>query len=697
MTEIQNNTLKLIFCLLLAMSGTCTYAQTEPYLGGNGKGDAIFAIQDFTLNGTALSEIQPYMGGIGKGDALSLFEEINLNGQLLSSLIYLGGSGKGDARASGTENAYLTNKLFTGNTSTDFSLGANWVGGTFPANETAIVPPTATQQPVLSGSQTVTAGTTINILSGASLTVTPSGVLSVNGTLTNNGTLTLQSNATGTASIGNSSGTITGNAIVQRFVPAMASPGPTNSYGRRWRFLSSPVQNTTLQDIRQEMHVTGTGIGNTLGTINTNGFDATYNNSPSVFRYNEAVSGASSNGWVSINHIDSVLVRGIGYRMFVRGDRSDNSRITRNSTTAQNAVTLDFRGVPNQGTIAVPLTYTPSTPPNIGDGWNMVGNPYPSALDWNAIHDPGRNVSGDGYTGTDYAQLYHSVYIYNPVTNVYNSYNALSNEGTGSLTSGIIASGQAFFVKATAANPSLTLRESHKASSTTGLFKNINNSGCRLHLIRDSFNRDEMVIKYLDGTSVNEDAYDTRLFPSTVNISAWGSDSVDLSITCRPTTSGNDTVHINVSVTESGNYTLAFENSKQVALNGYATLIDTYAGTATDLITRSNYTFAVQIDNNATYGRGRFYIVFSDSAVTYTPDIKQDVRLQVYPNPALDRFTLQGEEAGEYTLVDLHGKLIDEGIFNTVHTFSGLPQGMYILNVKLNSGLLKQIKVAVVR
>jgi hypothetical protein len=575
-----------------------------------------------------------FTGGDGKGDVVTASPETNLS-TITFDAMYYGGNGRGDAIASGTENAYLTNKLFTGNSSTDFSLGANWVGGTFPANETAIVPPTATQQPVLSGSQTVTAGTTINILSGASLTVTPSGVLSVNGTLNNSGTLTLQSDATGTASIGNSSGSITGNAIVQRFVPAMASPGPTNSYGRRWRFISSPVQNSTLQDIRQEMHVTGTGTGTTMGTINSNGFDATYNNSPSVFRYNEAVSGASSNGWVSINHIDSVLVRGIGYRMFVRGDRSDTSRISRNSTTPQNAVTLDFRGVPNQGTVAVPLTFSPSTPPNTGDGWNMVGNPYPSAIDWNAIHDPGRTASGSGYTGTDYAQLYHSVYIYNPISNVYNSYNAESNTGTGALSSGIIASGQAFFVKATDVSPSLTLRESHKASSTTGLFKNINNSACRIQLIRDSFNRDEMCIKYLDGSTVNEDVYDTRLFPASVNVSAWGSDSVDLTISCRPTTTVNDTIRLNVVVPGSGSYTLRFDNSSTLAIQDHVTLIDTYIPTATNLMTQPNYTFSVNSSVPSSFGRSRFYIVVSNQnpvpveliELKATAESKQRVRI----------------------------------------------------------------------
>lgn len=518
-----------------------------------------------------------------------------------------GGIGKGDAKI--TTGSLPLGNYFIGTTS-NFALPSNWSTGNFPSNENAEIR-TGVTQPILTVNQTIAEGTTINIMSGASLTIAPTGVLTVNGALNNNGTLNLQSNATGSASIGNSSGTITGNAIVQRFVPAMASPGPTNSYGRRWRFISSPVQNATLQDLRQEMFVTGSGTGAVVGTINSNGFDATHNNSPTVFRYNETATGSSSNGWVSLNHIDSTLVPGIGYRMFVRGDRSDTSRLSHNSTTPQNAVTLDFRGVPNQGNINIPLTFTNSS--SIGDGWNMVGNPYPSAIDWNLIHDPGRAASGSGFTGDDYANINHSIYVYNPVTNQYNSYNALSNTGTGGLSSGIIASGQAFFVKATAANPSLTMRESHKASTTTGMFKNINNTSCYIQLIRDSFNRDEMCIKYLNGSTVNVDMYDTRLFPASVNVSAWGSDSVDLTISCRPTTTVNDTIRLNISVPGSGNYTLRFKNSSNLAIQDHVTLIDNFTTTATNLITQTDYTFTVNSTVPQSFGRGRFYIVVSNN------------------------------------------------------------------------------------
>ena len=72
-------------------------------------------------------------------------------------------------------------------------------------------------------------------------TVNPGGALVVNGctlTVMNNG-LTVKSDATGNGRIGNSSGAITGNVKVERYIPANTS--------RAWRLLSIPT--TTAQSI----------------------------------------------------------------------------------------------------------------------------------------------------------------------------------------------------------------------------------------------------------------------------------------------------------------------------------------------------------------------------------------------------------------------------------------------------------------
>ncbi len=69
-----------------------------------------------------------------------------------------------------------------------------------------------------------------------------------------------------------------------------------------------------------------------------------------------------------------------------------------------------------------------------GLGWNLLSNPLPCALDWNAIYDNGNTTNIDA-----------TVYIWNPTTNGWINYNAQSD--AGSVESGLIPPNGAFLVK----------------------------------------------------------------------------------------------------------------------------------------------------------------------------------------------------------------------------------------------------------
>jgi hypothetical protein len=106
----------------------------------------------------------------------------------------------------------------------------------------------------ISGSGTTTLGNALNIVGASSF-----GIVTVGSgaTLTTGGFLTLKSDANGTASIGNSAGTISGNVTVERFIPAQ---------GKRYRFLSSPV-STTVADWRGEIFITGGGASSEFSSV----------------------------------------------------------------------------------------------------------------------------------------------------------------------------------------------------------------------------------------------------------------------------------------------------------------------------------------------------------------------------------------------------------------------------------------------
>lgn len=441
-----------------------------------------------------------------------------------------------------------------------------------------------------SSSQTTTIANELQVTG----TVTPTS-----GTINANGNLVLISNAQGTARIAEGTGTyITGNVTTQRFIPAVA---------RRWRFLSSPSTNSTVEDWRGEMFITGPGTGNTIGTTNSNGFDATQNNAAGIFWYDETlITGNSNTGWTSPANTSHVLTPGRGYRVFVRGDRSDISRITSSNGT-QNQFTLNVVNPVNRGDIVMPVSYTNSGIAD-NDGWNLVGNPYPSAFDWDAFHDAGRS----GNNGTNYTNISPTIWVLDPVDNNFKFYNALTNAGT--IDGGVIAQGQAFWIKAVGTGAAMTFKETFKTANTpTEMFKTVEGGGFKIRVSRDSLNADEMIVKYISGSTTNNDYYDVVKLGTAIHISAWGNDSVLLSLSARPLTTINDTIRLYVSASSSGSYTMSFNNSQAIAILDQVLLVDKFTNTITDLKQSNTYTFNITNTNANTFGYNRFYIVVANN------------------------------------------------------------------------------------
>jgi hypothetical protein len=257
--------------------------------------------------------------------------------------------------------------------------------------------------------------------------------------------VTLLSTSSNTAQVGNSTGgTYTGSANIQRYIP---------SIGRRWRFLAAPVTSgsSVANSWRNTMFITGSGTGTgpvALSNLNSNGFDWTLAGSPTIYTYNENQVADFNSRWVALPSASSTLNRGIGYRVFVRGDRSDVGRLN-GSVTTQNEVTLTANGGIPHGTLNIPITCSNGC--GTDDGWNLIGNPYPATLDWNTFQTTNSSLISGVYT------------VLNPSSNAYESWN-----GTTGSAGRYISSGQAFWVKSSTSSANLDFSESHKATSENG-------------------------------------------------------------------------------------------------------------------------------------------------------------------------------------------------------------------------------------
>ena len=274
--------------------------------------------------------------------------------------------------------------------------------------------------------------------------VNPLGAIVVTGSIlnvTNNG-LTLKSDATGTARIGNSTGTISGNVVVERYT----------SNRRAWRLLGIPFSSST-QTIKASwmeggsaLPDFGTQITTFSGDVNAANFDAVKSASSIRTYANENFTSDGAHTPNTLNNITSNQA----YFLFVRGDRS----IDRTTVGAPaSATTLRITGVPNQGSLT-----------GIGLGgtsFSLVSNPYPSYVDFDALKAMAANSSINTFYVWDASIGAVGQYRTVQITGSGPNYTYTATPGTQDNTWRFIEPGTAFFV---AGNRRVDFTENTKTS-----------------------------------------------------------------------------------------------------------------------------------------------------------------------------------------------------------------------------------------
>ena len=306
----------------------------------------------------------------------------------------------GAVQAHWTKRSAATPKSFgtatwTGDLSSDWNADDNWTFITPTATMDVSVPPVSSHtlsieseagSPAVCNNLTIEPGGFLTIPSGKGLNVS--------------GTLTVASDSTGNGSL-IADGTLTGNIVIQHYVKGYES----SSDG--WHLIASPVDShdITASDFEP-------------GNVSPNLDD--------LFFWEETT-GSWLNSKDTSNHINC-FINGKGYLVAYEATE-----------------TKSFAGNPNQDDILFNnLSYHPSE----GNGWHLLGNPYPSALSWGDNNWSMTNVSG--------------------VAKVWNSAAANYTD----LSSGeIIPAGNGFFIQVQDASNSITIPASNRMHQDVNSYK----------------------------------------------------------------------------------------------------------------------------------------------------------------------------------------------------------------------------------
>ncbi|MDB5131746.1 MAG: Cadherin-like beta sandwich domain protein, partial [Mucilaginibacter sp.] len=429
--------------------------------------------------------------------------------------------------------------------------------------------------------------------------------------------------------------TITGNVNIERYLS-----GGSNAY-RGYKLLSSPVYTARvganyyfdLSNFPLYMPLTST-----LGT--SGGF--TKSGNPSIYLYrddrpflNNTFNTYNFRGINKINNsplysagvdYDGTfdLHPGTGLMVFYRGNLNNiaNKFIT---TTSAESTVLVSTGILNQQAVTVVNWYTQLPTLQFSTvagnstiaGYNLVGNPYASSIDWNTYSTT--NAAAGIYA----PNVSSSIYIYNEVSKIYATYNAGigANGGTN-----VIPSGQGFFVRTTATGASLTFNEAAKTNAqlsgptqSTGSTLLLSTAPVaagvlqylRLEMALDSVNKEETVLVLNNGAKnefvTNEDS-EHFTGGGAVSFSSMSADNVALVINRFPITSQGKTIKLNVNAAQ-GVYKINLTEIKAIPQLFDVWLMDAYTKDSLDLRHNLSYTFKVIQRDTASYGANRFSIV----------------------------------------------------------------------------------------
>lgn len=298
--------------------------------------------------------------------------------------------------------------------------------------------------------------------------------------------------------------------------------------------------------------------------------------------------------------------------------------------------TLVFTGAPNSGT----QTFTLVTS---GNGFNLIGNPYPSSLNL-----------GTFYTANS-ARISSTFYFWdNKSTNVtlqngasttnygYATFNAANganptwvpapngNGGTAVVPTGGVANiGQGFIVKTlnTSVDTSLTFNNEMRGA-TNGTFFNKNNPSTEgkfwLKLNSEYNTNNVFAVDYTTGASDSFDNYDSKAIAIGSDGFYTLADAQKLIIQGKASFDVDDVVPVGAKHFQNGNFTISLVQKEGLFNNGQAIYLhDKVTGTYTDL-QNGAYTFTA----NAGESTSRFEIVYKLNVLA-TTEVQKD-NFEVY-------------------------------------------------------------------
>ena len=386
--------------------------------------------------------------------------------------------------------------------------------------------------------------------------------------------------------------------------------------------------------------------------------------------------------------------------------------------------TVVFKGTPNNGNIELAISHGDLGPSTDNDKWNLIANPYLSAVDADAFLAENNAIDGTIYFWTHNTPMaagapspFYQNYAYNYSSDDYASYNGVGGTATCGGTNskndpenhmtkpdGSIASGTGFFVKSLAnESATATFKNSMRnaAISNSQFFKTTQNPKIKsppqerhriwLNLVDKLGGFSQTLIGYLTRATLGRDRdFDGTNFGGNgvrlYSITPEG----DLSIQGRPIPFlDTDKVRLGYIATADSNLTLLLDEIDGLFLNQNIYLEDKLLNTIHDM-KENPYVFT----STAGTFDDRFLLRYNTNTLANT-NFNSDNNLSAFVlNKELKVSASQA--IAEIRIYELTGKEIDHFINLKILAFKcdfRFAKGIYLAKIKLENGLIFSKKI----
>lgn len=471
--------------------------------------------------------------------------------------------------------------------------------------------PATTTNATISGNATVNGDAECNnltISSTASLTVPASNGLYVYGTFD------IQSSGALTGSfIGAENTIIDGNSTVHCYVSA-----------DNYHYISSPVGSQTFETIFPDNQ-----------------------NNIYLRSYNEP-----TGEWVNQLGTDN-SVTGIGYSVTMNAAQTGSFIGDLNAIDVTK--TLSKAGTASGGSA------------NDYNGWNLIGNPFSSAINWADVlaANPAAGFEGSAY--------------------IWSGSNYIATNGVGGGISGnLIPICSGFFVKASTNGAQISIPTSAQAHSNHGIYKEAILNNLAVKVTGDQY-EDQTFVRFHDQATEGFDSrWDARKLDGLNEAPQLYTTAGEykLSINEQPKQSKRD-IPMNFSCGVDGQYTLTFSGVESFESPSRITLEDKLLGSTIDVTNSLSYNFSY----NTTDDEGRFILHFSTATGISDKEVQN---IQIWAANHQLFIDNQAGVVGDVTLYDITGKKIlakqvTEG--KSIISVNGL-NGAYIVRIATVKGVV---------